>query len=263
MSGRMHLGSLRRWLLALSICACVIVSSPAAAQVADELNDLAARLQFHFYADDARALSQDLQSLAQLDAGDKPMLRNYYLAYGHMSLFKVSAASDRGAARKAASECVKHADQVLDQDRPRTGATERARIDALYGELWAIKATCLAGSLLGSAGKARDTAAELAPQSPRVRLLAAIHAAEDAKSARELEAASRQLQSATKAFEYAKPVTAGDPEWGHAEAWAWLGHIQLQRGDRLAARESIERALVLAPDYEWASRLRTQVASGR
>jgi hypothetical protein len=251
-----------RW-IACMFCVATI-AMPTSANAVGELSDLAARLQFHYYAGDARGLRQDLDSLLRLQsvATDAP-LRDYYLAYGYMALFKTAASSDRSESRKAASECVKHAEQVLNQSRPRAGGAERERIDALHGELWAIKATCLGGTLLGSAGKARDAAQSLAPQSPRVRLLAAIVEAERAKSARELDAASRQLYSVAQAFQSARAIERGFPDWGQAEAWAWLGHIQLRRGDRLAAREALESALVLAPDYEWARRLRAQVTSGR
>lgn len=255
--------ALRRALGAWLICACVAPLA-AVAQSAGELSDLAARLQFHFYAGDSRALRQDMQSLSQLPAeGPHALLRGYYLAYGQMSLYKTLAGGDRGASRKAAGECVQYADEALEQPQPRAGAAERARSDALKGELWAIKAVCLGGSVLGSANKARERAAELAPHSPRVLLLAAVHDAEGAKSARELQTAHDRLSSVAAAFQNAKPADPGYPDWGQAEAWAWLGHMQLRRGDRLGARESIERALVLAPDYQWAIRLRAEMTSGR
>lgn len=247
--------------LRLSWALCpLLVAMATPVHASGEMSDLAARLQFHYYAGDARGLRQSLESLQRLDVepAEAP-LRSYYLAYANMSLSKLTADADKSESRKAASDCAKHADEVLDRARPRASGAERARIDALYGELWAIKATCIGGSLFGSAGKARETAQSLAPNSPRVQLLAAIGDAERARSARELDAAMRRLRSVAEAFRSVRVTEVGVPEWGQAEAWAWLGHIQLRRGERLSAREAIENALVLAPDYAWARQLQAQV----
>jgi len=255
--------SWRRILRAVFVLPLVVAAS---AQAEGELGDLAARLQFHYYAGDARGLRQVLQTLQRLEVSpSESALKSYYLAYGNMSLHKATEGdkSDRSESRKAAGDCVKQADEVLDRERPRATGAERARLDLLYGELWAIKADCLGNSLFGSAGKARESAQALAPQSPRVQLLAALFAAQRADSPNELEAAARQMQAAAKAFQDFRAPALGFPDWGQAEAWAWLGHIQLQRGERFAAREALEHALVLAPDYAWAQQLRSRVASGR
>ncbi len=53
------------------------------------------------------------------------------------------------------------------------------------------------------------------------------------------------------------------PDWGEAEALAALGELYLARAEVRGARDLIERALLLAPDYRFAAELRAQVAGGR
>jgi hypothetical protein len=53
------------------------------------------------------------------------------------------------------------------------------------------------------------------------------------------------------------------PEWGEAEALARLGEIALQRGEPRVARDFIERALLLAPDYWFALALRSKLQNSR
>jgi hypothetical protein len=63
-------------------------------------------------------------------------------------------------------------------------------------------------------------------------------------------------------FEAAPPSQPGKPDWGHAEALTQLGKSYLQRGELVAARDVLERALVLAPDYRQAQKL-LQTAANR
>ncbi|MBC7983677.1 MAG: hypothetical protein H7Y02_07485, partial [Candidatus Obscuribacterales bacterium] len=69
-----------------------------------------------------------------------------------------------------------------------------------------------------------------------------------ANSKAEHEQAERQLSDVVAAFDALPPSEPGAPDWGHAEALAYLGQAALARGNRIAARNSLERALVLAPD---------------
>jgi Tfp pilus assembly protein PilF len=52
------------------------------------------------------------------------------------------------------------------------------------------------------------------------------------------------------------------PGWGAAEAYVYLGRGYLQRGDVLKARDALERALLIAPDFALARRLLTKITSG-
>ena len=41
------------------------------------------------------------------------------------------------------------------------------------------------------------------------------------------------------------------PDWGHAEAYAWLGQGHMANGAQEQARAAFEKALALNPDYGW------------
>jgi hypothetical protein len=97
---------------------------------------------------------------------------------------------------------------------------------------------------------------------PRIALLEAWaleRTALDPELRAELEA---KLTAAVTAFDAWTP-TIDDPEWGHAEALAALGESALARGDVRAARDLLERALLLAPDYSRAVALRTALQGAR
>ena len=100
--------------------------------------------------------------------------------------------------------------------------------------------------------KALRTALSLAPENPRVQLISAL-CHDDAEHT---DAASvAMLRTVVASFEAAPPSRPGQPDWGQAEALVMLGESYLLRGDPVAARDVIERALVLAPDYRKARRL--------
>jgi Tfp pilus assembly protein PilF len=52
------------------------------------------------------------------------------------------------------------------------------------------------------------------------------------------------------------------PGWGAAEAYTYLGRGYLERGDVLNARDALERALLIAPDFAMAKRLLTKITTG-
>jgi len=62
-------------------------------------------------------------------------------------------------------------------------------------------------------------------------------------------------------FEGAPPARPGKPDWGQVEALTMLGETYLQRGDPVAARDALERALVMAPDYRQAQQLLQSAAT--
>jgi tetratricopeptide (TPR) repeat protein len=247
-----------------------------AAQGADEaLEDLIARVQFDFYAADARALQRDLISLGQHDASNST-LHSYYLAYGHLKLAEILREQRRADARKAAVECADLAERTAGIEANRGSTTaERARVDQINAELWALQAACssLAAELsivpgstslsLASfrSSKASERAFATAPNNPRVKLLEAVQDARRADSADDWSRASQKLQTVVAIFDALPPSADDVPDWGQAEALAWLGQAYVKRGDKVAARNALERALVLAPDYAWVSELLKQLSA--
>jgi tetratricopeptide (TPR) repeat protein len=214
------------------------------ADTASELEDAAARIQYAFYTQDVRALQEGLALIAQMDAAALPPgMKDYYGAYGHWKLAQLFAESATGSAGRAAADCERQAKAA------RT-------LDVRMAEAYAIEAVCpsLGSSLLSSGCSDRPlrTAGELDPRNPRVQLIELLCHRKDSKDP---AAFTKQIGELVDAFERAPPSRPGKPDWGLAEALLLQGESYLQRGDPRAARDAIERALVIAPDYRKAQEL--------
>lgn len=138
---------------------------------------------------------------------------------------------------------------------------ERSAAGRPLPETWALLASAT-GSMIGDsmlrgirfgmkASSAEDRADELAAGNPRVLLLRAVSAWFKPSAFGGGEDKARALlQQALRAFATDAPPRPL-PQWGHAEAYAWLGQMELKASKREAAREAYERALALAPGFAW------------
>lgn len=246
------------------IAALVGLAATAAVSAAPslaEFDDAQARLQYGFLTADARAIEDVLAEIATYDADDRfAPLKAYQLAYGQWKLAQLYAEQSERSGRnsggngaKAAKSCAQHA---------RAARTADPRM----AEAFALEAVCegmprgylrlkgLAGSC--SRHKLLRTAASLEPANPRVALIEALCAG---ASTAAIDVA--RWRKVVAAFAATPPAPAGKPDWGEPEAWALLGESHLQRGETVPAREAIERALVLAPDYTVARELLQAVAA--
>ena len=64
------------------------------------------------------------------------------------------------------------------------------------------------------------------------------------------ERAEAWFRSAAGFFD-AQPADQPWPDWGRAEAHAWLGRTLARLGDEVGARENYEAALAIEPDFSW------------
>jgi hypothetical protein len=95
----------------------------------------------------------------------------------------------------------------------------------------------------------------MAPRNPRVVFLDAMNGlARSKQNSAEHQVAFAQLQLAAQLFDEAPATRIDAPGWGHAEAYLALGRELILRGDRLGARNWIEKSLIVAPDYKAAQR---------
>ncbi|MDB6085645.1 MAG: hypothetical protein JWN43_3526, partial [Gammaproteobacteria bacterium] len=96
---------------------------------------------------------------------------------------------------------------------------------------------------------------ELAPRNPRVAFMTALDELARAKSDSVQNAhAYAQLELAARLFEQSPATDSDVPGWGHADAYLELGRQLQSRGDVLGARNWIEKALIVAPDFKAAQR---------
>ena len=90
-----------------------------------------------------------------------------------------------------------------------------------------------------------------APDNPRVKFLRAFMSFYRPGSTRDAkDAALVSWRQAAEAFP-SKPRD-DEPEWGRAEAWAWLGGTLLADGKPAEARIALERAIAERGDFWWA-----------
>lgn len=245
-----------------------MLCSGANAESTAELDDAAARLQYAFYTADVRALQDVRDVLASLEVPPQSLaMKEYYLGFGEWKaaqLHEVRARElpspeARNNAAKAAQECSKHMQTAIAQD---TRFAEAYAIEALCAGLPHSQRAGGVRSAQNACGRSKglQTALKLEPGNPRVRLVEYLcqGAPDHERSAVQFE----QLRDVIAAFEAAPPSRPGRPDWGEAEALVLMGEEYLRRGDTVAARNVLERALVLAPDFHAAQEM-LQTASAR
>jgi cytochrome c-type biogenesis protein CcmH/NrfG len=112
----------------------------------------------------------------------------------------------------------------------------------------------------GRIGSRIDEAVKLEPKNPRVRFVEALAQFDRAgKDDKEKAAALTKLRIVTQMFEAARAGASSTPEWGAAEAYAFLGRALFDQRDVLGAREALERALLIAPEYSFPRKLMNQI----
>jgi len=248
------------------------VAAPAAVVHAAQTNwlDMESRIQYGYFTEDKRALRALSESLASHDSSDR--LKSYYaglLAYRLTLLAEAGKSSqggkpptgdDKSEARQMAERCVGSLDQALEaqKDFAEALALQSACLDSL-AELSSWR-TPLA--VPKSAAQIRK-ALQVAPKNPRVLLLEAIRDYGHTKvSSNDAAHACGKFKSVTAVFEAERVDVDQVPGWGAAEGYTWLGRCYLDSGDALAARDALERALLIAPEFGRARRLLASITSG-
>lgn len=233
----------------------VFVAASASGESVAELDDVAARMQYAFYTGDSQGIETILKNLEQFQVEDSLAANKaYQLAYGNWKLSQLylQPLADRqprpngkSLASQAAQNCVRAARHAVE-------------LEPSNAEAMAVQAVCDGHSPSARAGstgcvnsKPLRTANGLAPSNPRIKLVQAICTQSKAAD----PAAVERWRAVVESFEAAPPSRPGKPDWGHVEALTMLGEAYLQRGDPVAARDALERALVMAPDYRQAQQL--------
>lgn len=235
--------------------------------------DVEGRIQYAYYTNDARALRVVLASLKPKPGsegeaeggGADPGTRAYFRALAHYRLAQVLDATQKSQARRAIGDCDDEVDEALEAlPVVKYGLDEAPENQLKRAEAYALGTACtLAGREMsslpfggGRIGSRIEDAIRIAPRNPRVRLVEALAEFERAgKKADEKAAAIAHLRAVTAMFEQARAQASTTPEWGAAEAYAFLGKALIDQRDALGAREALERALLIAPEYAFARRL--------
>jgi hypothetical protein len=235
----------------IAMLAVLLLTAPARASDGSEWFDVEGRIQYGFYTEDTRALSNLTQQLGgRMGAGGE--LHGYYAALAHYRLALLHGGREPGRAKDAIEQCVANLNRAL-----------KVRKD--FPEALALQSACLetqaslkpwTSPLSASKRNSQlERALKLAPKNPRVLLMDALEMKDKAE-------AIAQLKKAVIAFEKERQDVDHAPGWGAAEAYVYLGRTYLDTGALLEAREALERALVIAPEFVQAKRLLSKITAG-
>ncbi len=223
--------------------------------------DTEARIQYGYYTQDTRALTNLAAVVAAEESKDR--WQGYYAGLANWRLAQLSVLHPTGRTSSVGAfteHCTRALDAALEQ--------QPGFADAL-----AVRAMCAASALAGGgmhvpfAGhgprKDLDRALALAPKNPRVMLADALADYEfssvlDGSKERALP----KLRRAVAAFEAERGGTEVLPGWGASEAYYYLGRDLLEHGDPVGARDALEHALLLAPEYAQARQLMAKITAG-
>jgi tetratricopeptide (TPR) repeat protein len=256
----------------LTILTALALAGASSSAQAEVWADVEGRIQYAYYTSDSRALNGVLASLkpkAEGEAGADAATRTYFRALTHYRIAQVTAAVKKSQARDAIGDCGDEVDDIVDAlPKVPLGVEETDEHRIRRAEAYALGTACtLAGREMsslpfggGRIGSRIDEAVRLAPKNPRVRLVEALALFERAgDDAAEKTAALRKLQAVTTMFEAARASASSTPEWGAAEAYAFLGRALFDQRDVVGAREALERSLLIAPEYAFARKLMAQI----
>jgi tetratricopeptide (TPR) repeat protein len=254
--------------LLLALAAGALAAASAARAADPNWLDIESRIQYGYFTEDVHSLRNLVEPLTSNDSHDR--LKSYYsglLAY-RMTLLEEAQSppparkNDRSKneARQTVERCVGSLDQALEaQSNFADALALQSACLGLLAELSSWRAPLAAPKSASQLHKAL----QLAPKNPRVLLLDAVGEYEHPKGpGRGAEHPCGKFEAVAAVFEAERADVDQVPGWGAAEAYMWLGRCYLDNENPNAARDALERALLIAPEFGQARRLLATITSG-
>lgn len=239
-----------RW--RMSSAALVLLGAGVGAQELD-LRDIEGRIEYAWFTEDTNTLRNLIRTAegALPKSADSAFTR-YQLGFAHYRLGLLLAERKDAGASAAFSGCVDELDEAVEANEQFADAY--ALQSACYASLASLQAW--KAVVYGPQSDAKlDKARQLAPRNPRVALIDGVADAEKPRALGGDKArAQTKIKRAVELFEGGSETVAGEPGWGAAEAYLYLGRGLMQAGDTLGARNALEQALIIAPEFAAARR---------
>lgn len=174
---------------------------------------------------------------------------HYYIALADYRIAGLLGEESKDQASEHLNAAVEHLKKATEIDPQ--AAEAYALLSSAYG--LQVGLSPMKSMLLGpKIGKAAQKAKQLAPDSPRVVLSAAISDFNTPKMfGGSKEKGLQGFQHAAELFAQEEPTDPIQPRWGHREAYAWLGVAYQDRGELEQARAAFAKALEINPDFGW------------
>lgn len=243
----------------LACTACLFAAGVVHAANDAHWLDVEGQVQYSYYTEDLRVLG-NLAGRLDSKEGAEP-LQSYYAALAHYRVALLDAAHDKAHAARAVERCGAILEQAL-------------QVRADWADALALQGACLGllaelkplrAPFAGPRSRAQLAhALALDPHNPRALLLdGSLDFERPPRGGGAAKAhACKEFQAAVAAFEAARPGEEHVPEWGPAEGYTYRARCDLERGDAAAARDALERALLLAPDFQLAKRMIARITAG-
>jgi hypothetical protein len=230
----------------LGVIMAAVAGVPSAQAAAAEVLDLAARIHYGYYHGEPQTIAVAEEDLARLGDAAKVV---YYRDLAALRRAQLGV-RDRESLRRL-NDCA----------RRQSGAGLAGRAAA---EAWVLTAACALEAGDGRRLEQALAAARASDQDhPRIGLVEAWRLEQRGfETTGERSALAAKWGAVVAAFE-ALPPSIEDPGWGQAEALVGLAENAWQLGEIRAARDLVERALLLAPGYRAAVELRATVLAPR
>ena len=232
---------------AVLVLAIMLIAEDVGAEVGSEIRDTAVRIDYGFYTEDQSLIAAARDALS--DRSDNPWT-SYLRAYSSYRAAMLKMALNRSAGTLL-DDCISEAETATE--------SKESKVEAIV-----LIAACTALSAADEPSRAvmhqrrfrraLTRAASLEPDNPRLLLVAfTASPAADLTSRPGPHALLDAFRARAEPFAF--------PDWGEAEALTVLGAHQLEGGDRRGARDLLEAALLIAPDYRAALQLEANLVT--
>lgn len=228
-------------LLALAWC-LLWAGIPALAQ---DGGDLQAQILYAWQSGDMNRLQSLRQSLQERAQGDHASINvRYHLAHADYRIALLRQSLHQSDAARPLQDCV---DQLSGLLRSDPASAEAMILEAACYVQMAPLRRLQSTYMYLRARQRLARAEEILPGNPRAALVGAKLRLQEAKP---IGPISDELIRVARLFDGTDSTNPDAPGWGHAEAFLMLGHALRVQGNLFEARNWIEKALIVAPDYK-------------